>query len=229
MLSVIKDYIRIKYNQDTIDGCLLFGSTLSNISPNDVDIVIFTSSKTFVHFIDCFNNITFDVFEMSLDKAFYYLKIREPMWLSAFSSGKSIAKSGHIELLIETAKEIRQKQLPVLSSTDLNRLLFQLENSFNKLKANQEQPHFYLHYSSHYLNIIKLCLFHHKGIYPDGMKKQIAILTEEFGDISQLIQKFITESHIKKKHKIAVQLYNNVRSLYRDKVNYPVLISKKEF
>jgi hypothetical protein len=217
---------KLLQHSGAIDGAVLFGSQL--ISPamsSDTDIVLFGGNSKVAHSIECYENKVFDVFRMSLEQAFHHLTVRHPLWLSAFSTGINLSDNKAIDLLLDTAKEIVTNQRPALGAEALNRLLFSLDNSYQKLSRSTDSEFFYLHYSSHFLNNAKDCLFYAKGIYAHNMASQIDLLTTAFGSLSEQIKDFLRHTDIAKKQQLAECIYSQIRQLCPTLVVYPVVIS----
>ena len=85
----------------------LFGSHISiPKASSDIDIVLFTESDVYRHKIFLFENKIFDVFEMSYEQAFEFLRLRHPLWLSAFSNGISLKNADITRLLLVTTQKI---------------------------------------------------------------------------------------------------------------------------
>lgn len=223
MDPVVKKFL---HKTGPMDGAVLFGSQLTNPTPtSDTDIVLFGCSSKVAHSIEHYKNRVFDVFRMSLEQAFHHLTVRHPLWLSAFSTGVNLSDNTAIDLLLGTAKEIVSTQKPMLSPDVLNRLLFSLDHSYQKLSRSVGSEYFYLHYSSHFLNNAKDCLFYAQGIYAQNMATQIEVLTTAFGSLSEEIKSFLHHTDITQKQQLAGRIYTQIRQLYPDAVVYPVVIS----
>lgn len=209
-----------------MDGAVLFGSQLKKPDTNsDTDIVLFDSNPKVFHTIEYFENRVFDVFRMSLDHAFHQLRLRHPLWLSAFSTGTNLSDNPTVDLLLKTALEIVTNQKPAQPPEILNKLLFSFDYSFSKLCKSVDSEFFYLHYSSHFLNNAKDCLFYAKGIYVHNMASQMHQLTSDFGSLSEDIKSFLRQSDILQKHRLAESIYNQIRQLCPAPVQYPIVIS----
>lgn len=223
MDPVVKKFL---HKTGPMDGAVLFGSQLTDPTPtSDTDIVLFGCSSKVAHSIEHYKNRVFDVFRMSLEQAFHHLTLRHPLWLSAFSTGVNLSDNTAIDLLLDTAKEIVSAQKPVLSPDVLNRLLFSLDNSYQKLCRSTHSEFFYLHYCSHFLNNAKDCLFYAKGIYAQSMANQIDLLTTAFGPLSEQVKDFIRQTDIAKKQQLAMGIYSQIRQLCPSPVVYPVVIN----
>ena len=163
------DLLVKKLLQDTvaIDGAVLFGSQLTSPAiSSDTDIVLFGSNIKVAHSIECYENKVFDVFRMSLEQAFHHLTVRHPLWLSAFSTGINLSDNKAIDLLLDTAKEIVTNQKPALSAEALNRLLFSLDNSYQKLSRNTDSEFFICITAITFLITPKTACFMPRGFMP---------------------------------------------------------------
>lgn len=150
-----------------IDGAVLFGSQLTSPAiSSDTDIVLFGSNIKVAHSIECYENKVFDVFRMSLEQAFHHLTVRHPLWLSAFSTGINLSDNKAIDLLLDTAKEIVTNQKPALSAEALNRLLFSLDNSYQKLSRNTDSEFFICITAATFLITPKTVCFMPKAFTP---------------------------------------------------------------
>ncbi|OGO74600.1 MAG: hypothetical protein A2203_09615 [Chromatiales bacterium RIFOXYA1_FULL_46_5] len=217
---------KLQQEGGAIDGAVLFGSQLTNPAiTSDTDIVLFGGNIKVAHSIECYENKVFDVFRMSLEQAFHHLAVRHPLWLSAFSTGINLSDNKAIDLLLDTAKEIVITQKPILSPDALNKLLFSLDNSYQKLSRSTNSELFYLHYSSHFLNNAKDCLFYARGVYAHNMASQIDLLTTAFGSLSEQIKDFLRHTDIAKKQQLAECIYSHIRQCCPTPVVYPVVIS----
>ncbi|GAB58397.1 hypothetical protein [Rheinheimera nanhaiensis] len=205
-------------------GAVLFGSQLNSPKPDsDTDIVLFTTESVFTHKIHKIEDAVFDIFEMSLEQAFEMLRAREPLWLSAFSTGQNVTDAEPITLLLKTAKQIKQIYRPMLAPDQLTRLTYTLESCYQKLSCNQQDRYFYLIYSNDFINIVKKCLFYIAGVPPCAIKQQMNILTTDFGETSIAIKAFLLQTDIGKKQQLINSIYKNVRTLLPD-ITYPIII-----
>ncbi|MCS4309400.1 putative nucleotidyltransferase [Rheinheimera pacifica] len=205
-------------------GAVLFGSQLNSPKPDsDTDIVLFTAESVFIHKIHKIEGSLFDVFEMSLEQAFDRLRLREPLWLSAFSTGHNVTGVEPVTLLLQTARQIKQTYRPQLTAEQLTLLTYALESCYYKLSRHQQDSYFYLHYSNEFIHVVKKCLFYVAGIQPCSLKKQMDILMTDFGEMSTAIKTFLIQTDIVNKQQLTDYIYNNVRVLLPD-ITYPILL-----
>ncbi|NRA83215.1 MAG: hypothetical protein HRU22_05395 [Gammaproteobacteria bacterium] len=189
MNKVVIDYLKIKGKSESLS--IIFGSILeSSWDPafSDIDLVIFSPEISFYHYIDCYNDTIFDVFEMSLDKAFYFLTHRDPMWISVFSTGRIVHGDENIKLLLDTSKAILKDYKLKIPPAQTNLLFKNLKNSYKKLCKSINEPFLYHYFCHGFLNCLAQCLSVHFNISPMGMNKKVKIILEELPNISPLIQ-----------------------------------------
>ncbi|MDR6983957.1 putative nucleotidyltransferase [Rheinheimera pacifica] len=205
-------------------GAVLFGSQLNSPKPDsDTDIVLFTADSNFVHKIYKLEGDLFDVFEMSLEQAFEFLRLRHPLWLSAFSTALNITDCESVDLIIETAVQIVSKYNLLLNNSDLSKLAFSLEACYKKCCVNRDNYFIYTHCAEEFMRSVKRALFCINNIKPCPYDQQVMVLVSEFGVVSELIQHFLLENKLPEKHQIATNIYNHTRSLLPT-ISYPITL-----
>ena len=201
----------------------LFGSHISHPkASSDIDIVLFTESEVYCHKIFLFENKIFDVFEMSYEQAFEFLRLRHPLWLSAFSNGISLKNADITRLLLVTTQKILNSSKAV-SPLELEKHAFYLESSFKKLVINQENLFNYSFCAGEFLRAVKNALFYLNIVPPCPYDEQITILTNNFGELSLLIKEFIKSSIVYEKHNYAEKIFVSTRLLLPE-INYPIML-----
>lgn len=192
--DVLQCLISEHYKLTATSGVMGFGSSFeldACSSERDIDLLIVEENyPRFTHRIEIIDGLTFDIFIMSPEYAFYQLHRREQMWLHNFSVGAICHPHLALTALKQTATDILASETPRYSTEDAQQSLYFLYIKYEKLCREVDNTVFFENLLTDFIRLLNQHLHLSSGLWPGlgSSKDKFARLTERFGKFSEQVK-----------------------------------------